>query len=215
MEPMGIVNYPAFLLAGILLNITPGADTFYIAARCLSGGRWAGVLSVLGISTGGVAHTLAAVCGLTLILSSSPKLFAAVQFSGVAYLFYLGGRTLVSSVPDGGRRLLLVPAISGARIYTEAVTTNVLNPKVALFFLAFLPQFIDREYTHPALSFLVLGATFIATGTLWGLVLVIAFCSLRSRLTRSIQSARLQALFQRISAAVFIALGVSLAFSAL
>ncbi len=215
MEPLGIVNYPAFLVAGILVNMTPGADTFYVIARCLSGGRWAGVLSVLGISTGGMVHTLAAVCGLTLVLASSPKLFAAVQFLGVAYLFYLGGRSFLSSVPDGGGKMMQVTASSTARIYREAVTTNVLNPKVALFFLAFLPQFIDRGYDHIALSFMVLGATFITTGTLWGLFLAFAFSSLTSRLTKNLQSARMQTLFQRISAAVFIGLGASLAFSAL
>lgn len=215
MEPLGIINYPAFLLAGILLNITPGTDTFYIVARCLSGGRWAGVLSVLGISTGGMIHTLAAVCGLTLILASSPQLFTAIQCAGVAYLFYLGGRALLSSAPHEGQRAPPVPAFSGRRIYGEAVTVNVLNPKVALFFLAFLPQFIDRGYDHLALSFMVLGATFIATGTLWGFLLAFAFSSLRSRLTENFQSARLQFLFQRISAAVFIALGMCLAFSLL
>jgi threonine/homoserine/homoserine lactone efflux protein len=143
----------------------------YILGRSLSGGLRAGIASALGITTGSILHTLAAAAGLSVLLAASPVAFTVVKLCGAAYLIYLGARLLFSraaSAPDVGA----VPMRVGARrAYTQGVLTNALNPKVALFFLALLPQFISPASAHKTLAFLTLGATFITTGTIWCLVL--------------------------------------------
>lgn len=166
---MGIQHYEAFLLAGILLNLTPGNDTIYILSRTIAQGRKAGIMSVLGIATGSLVHTMFAAVGLSVIIAQSPVLFDIIKYAGAAYLFYIGIRMILtrSSVikldqPENEKY---------KKIYWQAVLTNVLNPKVALFFISFLPQFIDPAYTSHYLSFIVLGLSFTVTGTLWCLVL--------------------------------------------
>lgn len=168
---MGIQHYETFLLAGILLNITPGNDTIYILSRAIAQGRKAGIMSVLGIGTGSLVHTFFAAVGLSVIIAQSPVLFNVIKYAGAAYLFYIGVRMILSKSsvinlhnPDNEKY---------HKIYWQAVLTNVLNPKVALFFISFLPQFIDPAYSNHYLSFIVLGLSFTATGTLWCLLLAL------------------------------------------
>ncbi len=210
MEGLGIINFPAFLLAGILLNLTPGSDTMYILARSISQGKKAGIFSALGISTGGVVHTVAAACGLSVILASSATAFLVVKYSGACYLIYLGVRSLMTN-----SKLTITNEKSGEKtkykdIYYSGVITNVLNPKVALFFLAFLPQFIIIGTEHSILSFLVLGTSFVITGTIWCLCLAV-FASLLSR-KLTVKGGYGQFL-HKISGGIFIGLGVKLALS--
>src|SRR5438105_1230262 len=139
---LGTQHLLLFITSGLLLNLTPGQDTFYIIGRSIAQGRRAGVLSVLGITSGCVVHTLAAAFGLSAILATSVRAFLVVKFVGAAYLGYLGVRLIVDrSRPEAG--LIDLPRESGWAIYRSGVLTNVLNPKVALFFMAFLPQFVD------------------------------------------------------------------------
>jgi threonine/homoserine/homoserine lactone efflux protein len=168
----GIENLALFAASGILLNMTPGQDTMYILTRSIAQGRGAGVFSVLGISTGLAVHTCAAGLGLSAVLAASPSLFLAVKLLGAAYLIYLGWRML--RTPLDVRRRSGSREANGsrlARVYAQGVLTNVLNPKVALFFLAFMPQFISPQSSQHTLAFLLLGGVFITTGTLWCLVL--------------------------------------------
>jgi threonine/homoserine/homoserine lactone efflux protein len=158
----GIHDLGLFVLAGLLLNVTPGPDMAYIAARGASGGFRTGVAATLGITAGCVVHTLAAAAGLSVLLATSGAAFAVVKWCGAAYLLYAGIRLVASSVRppvEAAKGALIAPATS-PRIFREAFVINVLNPKVALFFLAFLPQFIDAEASSKAVAFIALGCVF-------------------------------------------------------
>ena len=139
----GITNFTAFLLAGILLNLTPGTDTIYILSRSISQGKKAGLLSALGISAGCLVHTLFAAFGLSIVLSQSAAAFDTVKYMGALYLIYLGLKTIFTRRPHGFDLDAIQTRDSDSRIFLSGMLTNVLNPKVALFFLAFVPQFID------------------------------------------------------------------------
>ena len=203
----GIDNYVAFLLAGILLNLTPGADTIYILSRSIAQGRRAGVVSVLGIATGTCIHTLFAAFGLSIILTQSSMLFYTVQYAGAAYLMFLGIKLLVSESSFAQQSGL--EHQSPFMIYRQAVLTNVLNPKIALFFLSFLPQFINPEHARGPLPFLILGFTFLTTGTLWCLVIAYSASFMSERLRRNEQLSRRM---NKVCGVVFVALGLQLAF---
>ena len=168
----GIENYLGFLVAGILLNLTPGSDTIYILTRSIAEGRKSGVASALGINTGVLIHTVLVSVGLSAILMSSAVAFNILKIAGAAYLVVMGVRAIVSKQP-----LVDVDASSEkmgslGKVYHQGVLTNALNPKVALFFLALLPQFVSVDNAFGPLPFLLLGLTFFCTSTVWSLILV-------------------------------------------
>src|SRR5215471_9055413 len=167
---LGIHDFSLFLAAGILLNLTPGPDTAYICGRSIAQGREAGIASALGICVGSIFHTCAAALGLSAILATSALAFGVIKLLGGAYLIFLGIKMLI----DRRREFNLSSNFrrrTTAAAFRQGVLTNVLNPKVALFFLAFLPQFIDPESNMKIAAFITLGLTFVTTGTLWCLVL--------------------------------------------
>jgi threonine/homoserine/homoserine lactone efflux protein len=151
-----------FIAAGLLLNVTPGPDMAYIAARGAAGGFRAGVAATLGITAGCIVHTLAAAAGLSMLLATSAAAFGVVKWCGAAYLLYAGLRLVAASArpPRGVSAGALLPSAPMTRIFREALVINVLNPKVALFFLAFLPQFIEMDAASKALAFIALGCLF-------------------------------------------------------
>lgn len=169
---LGIENYILFLGAGILLNVTPGPDMLYVATQSTCRGRSAGVLSALSISCGGLVHTAAAALGLSTVLLVSSTAYEVVRLAGAAYLVWVGLRILLARPEaDQGQ----APAcVSRSRIFRQGFTVSVLNPKVALFFLAFLPQFADHASPHFAAQIAVLGLTFCTTGCL--VMLGVALC---------------------------------------
>jgi threonine/homoserine/homoserine lactone efflux protein len=219
-----------FVVSGLLLNITPGQDTLYIVGRSVSQGRRAGLLSVLGISSGSAVHTVAAAFGLSAILAASSQAFFALKLAGAAYLAYLGLRMILERAPAtddiapatadiAPATANIAPATanrvtfareSGWAIFRAGFFTNLLNPKVALFFMAFLPQFVASSAESRVLAFLFLGTIFIVNGTLWCLVLVWGASAVSARLRR--HAAR-GALVKRATGAVFVGLGVRLAVS--
>jgi threonine/homoserine/homoserine lactone efflux protein len=205
----GTQNLALFVVSGILLNLTPGQDTFYILGRSIAQGRWAGILSALGITTGSMVHTLAAAFGLSAILATSANAFLIVKFAGAAYLVYLGVTMLrdrsAAALPDAAST-----DGSAWAIYRAGMLTNVLNPKVALFFMAFLPQFVDPAAESKVGAFLFLGAVFMFNGTIWCLILASGAAAM-SRRFRERPSAGM--LFKRAAGALFIGLGVRLAVS--
>jgi threonine/homoserine/homoserine lactone efflux protein len=168
---LGIHDYPLFIASAVLLNVTPGPDTIYILARSVGEGRKAGLLSVFGIASGLLLHTVAVSAGLSAVLLASARLFTAVKLIGGLYLVFLGVKSLFSKsgvlMSDGGS----ARNQTAWKIYRQGVFTNALNPKVALFFLALLPQFVNKTTAAPGLAFFLLGASFIATCTLWCLLL--------------------------------------------
>jgi RhtB (resistance to homoserine/threonine) family protein len=203
----GIHDFELFLGAAVLLNLAPGPDTAYILGRSLAQGREAGVASALGICAGSIFHTCAAAFGLSAILAASSLAFSAIKLLGGAYLIFLGIKMIVDrrkelSVPSDFRRRTTTAA------FRQGVLTNVLNPKVALFFLAFLPQFIDPASNTKVLAFLTLGFTFVTTGTCWCLILA-CFASAFSERLRVNSS--VGHWLNRGVGAVFVFLGVRLA----
>jgi len=204
---LGIHDYWLFVLSGILLNLTPGQDTFFILGNSLGAGRRAGVAAALGIGVGTVVHTCAAALGLSAILATSATAFTIVKLAGAASLIYIGVRALTARSPLPGT--MAAQAGTAARVaFRGGVVTNVLNPKVALFFLAFLPQFIDPASARKVEAFLVLGATFITTGVAWCLVIAVGAARFRNLLMRRPDAGTL---LGRTAGAVFVALGLRLA----
>lgn len=206
MQLLGITGYGVYLLMSILMNVTPGTDTMYIISRSISQGRKAGIYSVLGILTGSFIHTLLAAFGLSTILAKSIVLFTAIKTIGAAYLIYLGVKMLFqksSFKVDSASLQQLAPR----KIYMQGVITNVTNPKVALFFLSFLPQFVVAGHSYGPLPFIVLGGSFIVTGTFWCL-LVAYFASVATEKLR--RNASIANLLNKLTGIIFIALGIRL-----
>lgn len=167
---LGIINYGAFVLSSVLLNITPGSDIIYVITRSISGGRRVGVVSAAGICTGILLHTLLASLGLSAILASSETAFNVMKILGAAYLIVMGIRTIFqksSILSTKGT----VKQDSLSKTFREGVLTNALNPKVALFFLALLPQFVSLDNSFGPLPFMMLGFTFFTTSIIWCLFL--------------------------------------------
>jgi len=168
----GVENFFLFLGAGILLNVTPGPDMIYVATRSACQGRSAGVLSALSIACGGLVHTAAAALGLSAVLMVSATAYEAVRWAGAAYLVYVGLRILASRPgvqPDAARA-----CPTPSRIFRQGFLVSVLNPKVALFFLAFLPQFADQTSPTFSLQIAFMGLCFCVTGCL--VMIGVALC---------------------------------------
>lgn len=206
---LGIHDYWLFVASGVLLNLVPGQDTLYILGSSIAYGRRVGLASALGISAGCIVHTLAAAAGLSAVLATSATAFTVVKLVGAAYLIYLGVRALTTRVDAIAPLQRPVPTPTGLA-FRRGVLTNVLNPKVALFFLALLPQFIDSDSPTKVGAFLVLGFTFVATGTVWCLFLAVAASHIRGFF---VEYPRAFANLSRASGALFVFLGLRLAAS--
>ena len=204
----GIHDLPLFILSGLLLNVTPGQDTLYIVGRSMAQGRRAGLLSVLGIVSGSLLHTLAAALGLSAILATSSTAFTVLKSAGAAYLVYLGMRMVLRRPDTDTSQPPSFQSDSNWRIYRAGLLTNVLNPKVAIFFMAFLPQFVSPDAESKVLAFIALGAIFTFNGTLWCLVLVMAASAVSASLRHSRSAV---AMLERLAGMLFIGLGVRLA----
>jgi threonine/homoserine/homoserine lactone efflux protein len=196
----------AFIGAGLLLNITPGPDVLYIVGRSISQGRVAGVVSALGISAGCLFHIAAAAFGLSTLMLALPLAYDIVRYAGAAYLVWMGIRAIGTRA-----RALAVQAMDDvplAAIFRQGMVTNALNPKVALFFLAFLPQFTDASRGPLAPQFLLLGVIFVVNGLLVCLAYALAASWLGSWLTARYD---IHTWLNRAMGALFIGLGVRLA----
>jgi len=153
-----------------LLNIAPGPDSLLIMTRSATQGWRAGSAAAFGIGTGTLVHITAAAVGLSAVLATSATVFAVVKYAGAAYLLYMGIGLLWSKQHDPvtrGAQLAINPALAHRTIFIQGFLTNVMNPKVALFFLAFVPQFISPESSNKVLAFITLGCIFNFNGMLW------------------------------------------------
>ena len=206
---LGTHDFVLFVAAGVLLNITPGPDMLYIIGRSSTQGWRAGAAAALGVAAGCVVHIVAAALGLSAILAASATAFTILKIIGAAYLVYVGISLILSSrsSPRAGR-VTFAPATLRT-VFVQGFLTNVLNPKVALFFLAFLPQFIDSDAPSKPLAFLFLGAVFNFNGTLWNLL--VAWSA--ARFTMGIERSRLAVWFNRCIGGLFVYLGVRLVFA--
>ena len=205
----GIIHFETFLLAGIVLNLTPGNDTIFILTKSIGQGKKAGIISTLGIGTGSIVHTLLAAFGLSIIIAKSLLLFNIIKYLGAAYLLYIGYKMLTNKIPLNTLGIKHAKSVDYLKIYRDGFFTNLLNPKVALFFIAFLPQFIDPSFRNAVLPFLLLGITFITTGTIWCFIIAIFASGIFKKLK---DNKKVSTYINRICGLTFIGLGIKVAF---
>ncbi|MBS1850222.1 MAG: LysE family translocator [Acidobacteria bacterium] len=179
-------HFLLFLGAAMLLAIAPGPGMLYVLARTLAGGRREGILSSLGTYLGGMVHVVAAATGLSLLLATSALAFSMVKYAGAAYLIYLGVRMVLSARKDETEEIAISGNAGSRRSpLWQGVTTEVLNPKTALFFLAFIPQFVDRHHGSALWQFLLLGSISVTFNTACDLVVTLLAAPIGARLRAS------------------------------
>jgi threonine/homoserine/homoserine lactone efflux protein len=200
-------NLPTFIASGILLNISPGQDTVYIVSRSIAQGRRAGLLSVFGICTGVIFHILIATFGLASLIKAWPIALTVIKHFGAGYLAYLGVSTLRSKSSIFHIDSNEINSASDLKIWRDGLLTNITNPKIALFFLAFLPQFVLPENASGILPFLFLGAIFVFNGTIWCILLAI-FSSEAFRFLR--QDVKISNILNKSCGVIFIALALNI-----
>lgn len=206
---LGIHELWLFVISGLLLNITPGPDTAYIVGRSIQLGWRGGAVAVLGIEAGCLLHVFAAAVGLSALLAASLVAFTLVKWAGAAYLCFMGVRMLLAArAPTPVAAANGSGAISLRQVFVQGTLTNALNPKVALFFLAFLPQFVDTDSPHKAAAFALLGLIFIFNGTLWCLGVAAFAAGAAGRIRKS---NRAFAWINRALGGTFVYLGVRVA----
>src|SRR5580704_3774249 len=177
-----------FLIAALVLAATPGPGIFYVLARTLAGGRCEGILSSLGTFAGGMFHVLAAALGISAILAASAVAFHTVKYAGAAYLVWLGIRMIRSRNVE----ITAAPSTPSQGAFRQGIITEVLNPKTALFFLSFIPQFITPERSHVFLQFIVLGILSVSLNTAADLVVVTLAIPIERKLKNSASFRRRQ-----------------------
>lgn len=205
-----------FLTAALLLAIAPGPGMLYVLARSLAGGKREGVLSAFGTFLGGMVHVLAAALGVSIILAKSALAFAAVKYVGAAYLCFLGVRMILDARKENAMTPLstddLAPeaAKPSRNPLWQGVATEVLNPKTALFFLSFIPQFVNRASGHVFLQFVLLGTISVCLNTAADLIVIMLAGPLGNRIRSSATFRRRQ---RTATGAIMIGLGTYLATS--
>jgi threonine/homoserine/homoserine lactone efflux protein len=209
---LGIHDFWLFVAAGLLLNVTPGPDFAYVVARSVQGGWRAGAVAALAIAAGCCVHIAAGMLGLSALIAASALAFAVLKWIGAAYLVWLGITMLLAhpkAASPAGQAPRRADGVRLRAVFWQGFLTNALNPKIALFFLAFLPQFIRADASAKALAFATLGLVFNLTGTLWNLG--VAWFAARIAATGRIADAGTW--LRRAIGATFIGLGLRLAFA--
>jgi threonine/homoserine/homoserine lactone efflux protein len=206
---LGIHEIWLFIISGLLLNITPGPDTAYIVGRSIQLGWRGGVVAVLGIEAGCTLHVFAAAIGLSALLAASSMAFMLVKWAGAVYLCFIGVKMLLARAPmPAAEAAHESGAISMRQVFVQGALSNALNPKVALFFLAFLPQFVAADSPHKAAAFALLGLIFMFNGTLWCLGVALFTARAAGRIRKS---GRILAWINRGLGGLFCYLGVRVA----
>lgn len=204
---MLITNLLAFILASILLTLAPGPDILYVAAQSISSGKRAGIITALGLCTGLIFHTTAAAFGISELFRHSPLAFSLVKYAGAAYIFWLAWQAFreKSGVPG----LVSPPEKSNHSLYRQGILMNLLNPKVALFFLAFLPQFVTPGDVNISLQMLILGVVFIIQAIIVFSLVSVLSGYIGNFLSRSESASRYISIAKGI---IFILIGLKIAF---
>lgn len=200
---LGTQDLPLFVVTAFVLYATPGVDMLFTLSRTLQHGWRTGMAAALGITAGCVVHTLAAALGLATLLAASALAFTAIKWLGAAYLLWLAWGMLRASVHDAAPSFAPSATLPAPQVFAQGFLTNVLNPKVALFFLALLPQFISADAPDKTVAFLFLGAVFVAGGALFLCALVALAHRMRalgaSQMTRRVLNALGGALFAAVA----------------
>lgn len=207
---MGIVNYLTFIVTAFVFIITPGMDTVFVLNKSIGEGKKAGIYSTLGLNTGVLGHTIFAALGLSLIVAKSAMTFMVIKYLGAAYLLYLGISKLISK----DSLINIDPATRTGKTnqqnFISGFFTNILNPKVALFFLAFFPQFIKPELSGSPLPFIVLGLTCAVLGSIWFFLLSFFAAYFSRSITENPAAGKW---LNKISGAAFVVMGLKIAFT--
>ncbi len=203
-----LTSWGLFVVVSTVLLLTPGPAVLYIVARSVEQGRAAGLVSVLGIHLGTIVHITAAAIGLSAVVVSSALAFSVVKYLGAAYLIWIGIRTFIAKDCDPEASAL--PAVPLRRVFRDGFVVNLFNPKTAIFFLAFLPQFVDPARGALSLQILVLGLTFMGLGIMSDGMFALAAGAAGDFIRRNRRFLRFQRWFAGTS---FIGLGVTAAFS--
>ncbi|CAM1339546.1 LysE family translocator [Tenacibaculum aestuarii] len=206
---MGIENYIAFFTATILFVLTPGMETIFLLNKSISQGRKSGIYTNLGLNTGSLVHTLFGALGLSIIVAKSAILFALIKYLGAAYLIYLGVTKVFSKKELIQEGVEVQKKNSAKKDFKSGFITNILNPKVALFFIAFFPQFISPDKIESPIPFIFMGVSYTIMNTVWYLFLV-SFAGVFSRKVRENQKIGIR--MNKISGAVFVLMGLQIAF---
>lgn len=205
----GIEHFLTFVVSAFIFIMAPGIDTIFVLNKSISQGRQSGIYAALGVNSGVLVHTLFASLGLSLIIAQSALAFSIVKYAGAAYLFYLGITKLVTK-----KHTIALDTASGKekesrkKSYVSGTLTNVLNPKVALFFMAFFPQFIRPEAINSPLPFIVLGTTYATIGILWFMILTLFTSTFSDKL---MSNRNFSKWIDKVSGTAYILLGMKIA----
>jgi len=202
-------NLYLFFIASLLLNLTPGNDMLYVASRSVSQGIKGGIVSALGVFAGCFVHILAAVLGLSIIISKSAYLFQLIKFAGAGYLIYIGIRSLLAK-PSTALAEDTQVKTNYLKLFKQGAITNALNPKVAIFFLSFLPQFVDASSPYVKVQLFTLGVWFAVQGTTVLIIVACIFGKTKDFFKKNPKAIRIQ---EKITGLVLIGLGIKIAVS--
>lgn len=206
---MGIENFIAFLVATVLFVLTPGIETVFLINKSISQGRRSGIYTSFGLNTGALVHTLFGALGLSIMVAKSAMFFALIKYLGAAYLIYLGVAKVMSKkglIADTNEEQKKDSAKSS---FTSGFVTNILNPKVALFFIAFFPQFISPAEIENPVPFIVLGVIYATMTTVWYLVLTSFAGSFSTKIK---ENEKIGVRLNKVSGAIFVLMGLQIAF---
>lgn len=209
---LGTQDLTIFIISGLLLNMAPGPDSLFIVTRSATQGWRAGSVAALGIGSGTFVHIFAAALGVSAVIATSSNAFLIMKYIGAAYLAYIGIKLVFQKKNSSAENVDTKVNPYGMplrKIYLQGFLTNVLNPKVAIFFLAFVPQFIAPDATHKSLAFILLGLIFNLNGMLWCHLLAIttAFASNKIKVSNSVAF-----WLNKLIGVVFVSLGIKLAY---
>ncbi|WP_417761517.1 LysE family translocator [Shewanella sp.] len=204
----GIHDLPLFILSGFLLNLAPGPDSLLIMAKTGARGWRAGSVTAIGICSGMFVHIIAAALGLSALLASSALAFTVIKIAGGAYLIYMGVKALLSKAASDASAPAANLAQNYRQMYLQGFMTNALNPKVALFFLAFVPQFIAHDASNKALAFIALGLIFCVNSLIYCHILVGLTAIARQKIK---SNGKISTILNKVLGTLFISLGIKLA----
>lgn len=200
-----------FMVSTFLLNITPGPDMIYVSTRSIQQGTKMGIVSSLGIATGQVVHVTAAALGMSAILAKSTLAFNLLKYAGASYLVYLGVSTFLKNKNNNeDNKLIIVKKDPVSKIFIQGIITSIFNPKVAIFFLSFLPQFVDEKLGNTMFQIVLLGSYFIFSSTMVSIVISVV-TGKTGALFKTKSNSKL--LLERATATIFLLLGIRLALS--
>lgn len=204
----GIINFQFYLIATIVFIITPGMDTVFVLNSSFGENRKIGIFSALGVNAGVLVHTFFAAFGLSIILAESAVAFSIIKYLGAAYLIFIGIKSFRAKNQNIEFKQVDISNNSSWSVFRRGLITNVLNPKVALFFISFFPQFISHEAIGSSIPFFILGSTYVALGVLWYVSLVLFVGLFADKLKNN---SAFQKSMHRVSGFVFILMGLRVA----